>query len=93
MAKEYLVATFAEPGALVRAVRMIRAHGFKIYDVYAPFPAQLTARAEEVSEEDSPIEILAPADKVFTTPNRITTADFDGWVEQRGSKFFTDSGN
>ena len=41
---------------------------------YAPFPAQLTARAEEVSEEDSPVEILAPADRVFTTPNRFT-----GW--------------
>ena len=28
---------------------------------YAPFPAQLPARAEEVSEEDSPVEILAPS--------------------------------
>ena len=25
----------------------------------------------------------------FTWPNAITTADFDGWVEQRGSKFFS----
>lgn len=38
MAKEYLVATFAEPDALVGAVTSLRAHGFKIYDVYAPFP-------------------------------------------------------
>ena len=57
---------------------------------YAPYPAQLPARAEEVSEEDSPVEILAPSHRVFNTPNRITTADFDGWVEQRGSKFFTE---
>ena len=57
---------------------------------YAPFPAQLPARAEEVSEEDSPVEILAPSHPLFTTPNRITKADFDGWVEQRGSKFFTE---
>jgi LmbE family N-acetylglucosaminyl deacetylase len=57
---------------------------------YAPYPAQLPARAEEVSEEDSPVEILAPAHPFFTTPNRITKADFDGWVEQRGSKFFTE---
>src|SRR5207248_4433054 len=27
---------------------------------YAPYPAQLTARAEEVSQEDSPNECLAP---------------------------------
>ncbi len=55
----------------------------------APYPASLPADAEEVSEEDSPVEILAPADPVFTTPNRITLADFDGWVEQRGSKFWS----
>jgi LmbE family N-acetylglucosaminyl deacetylase len=59
-------------------------------DTYAPFAAQLTARAEEVSEEDSPVEILASSHREFTTPNRITKADFDGWVEQRGSKFFTE---
>jgi hypothetical protein len=57
---------------------------------YAPYAAQLPPRAEEVSEEDSPVEILAPAHPSFTTPNRITKADFDGWVEQRGSKFFTE---
>jgi ActD protein len=38
MAKDYLVATFTEPDALVRAVANVRAHGFKIYDVYTPFP-------------------------------------------------------
>jgi LmbE family N-acetylglucosaminyl deacetylase len=59
-------------------------------NAYAPFPAQLPARAEEVSEEDSPVEILAPSHPLFTRPNRITKADFDGWVEQRGSKFFTE---
>jgi LmbE family N-acetylglucosaminyl deacetylase len=57
---------------------------------YSPYPGQLTARAEEVSEEDSPVEILAPMHRAFNWPNRITTADFDGWVEQRGSKFFSE---
>jgi hypothetical protein len=41
-----------------------------------------------VSEEDSPVEILAPTHQAFNWPNKITLADFDGWVEQRGSKFF-----
>ena len=59
-------------------------------DRYAPYPGQLPARAEEVSEEDSPVEILAASHKAFNSPNRITKADFDGWVEQRGSKFFTE---
>ncbi|MGH9370808.1 MAG: PIG-L family deacetylase, partial [Vicinamibacterales bacterium] len=57
--------------------------------LYAPYPAELPGNAEEVSEEDSPVEILAPAAPVLTRPNRITMADFDGWVEQRGSKFWT----
>ena len=58
-------------------------------NVFAPYPAQLARDAEEVSEEDSPVTILAPARREFTTPNAITTTDFDGWVEQRGSKFFS----
>jgi hypothetical protein len=57
---------------------------------YAPLPARLPANAEEVSEEDSPVRILAPDRREFTTPNVITTADFEGWVEQRGSKFFSE---
>src|SRR5262249_13323103 len=57
---------------------------------FAPYPGVLTARAEEVSEEDSPVDILAPAHRVLNVPNRITRADFDGWVEQRGSKFWSE---
>src|SRR5205807_10192347 len=58
-------------------------------DKYAPYPAQLPPQAEEVSEEDSPVDILAPAHPLLNVPNKITKADFDGWVEQRGSKFFS----
>jgi LmbE family N-acetylglucosaminyl deacetylase len=56
---------------------------------FAPYPAVMPRNAEEVSEEDSPVRILAPGRPEFTTPNAITTADFSGWVEQRGSKFFS----
>lgn len=56
---------------------------------FAPFPADNPRNSEEVSEEDSPVEILAPTHQAFTWPNKITKADFDGWVEQRGSKFFS----
>ena len=58
-------------------------------NTYAPFPAELPQDAEEVSEEDSPVVVLAGAHKAFNWPNKITPQDFDGWVEQRGSKFFT----
>lgn len=56
----------------------------------APYPASLPRGAEEVSEEDAPVRLLQPSHPFMTTPNRITEADFDGWVEQRGSKFFTE---
>jgi hypothetical protein len=58
--------------------------------LYAPFRGVMPRNAEEVSEEDSPVRILAPTRPEFTTPNAITNADFNGWVEQRGSKFFSE---
>lgn len=57
---------------------------------YGPYPYKMTRRPEEVSEEDSPVTILAGGDPVFNWPNRIGSRDFDGWVEQRGSKFLVE---
>jgi LmbE family N-acetylglucosaminyl deacetylase len=56
---------------------------------FAPYAGELTPQAEEVSEEDSPVNILAPSDQALSWPNKITKADFDGWIEQRGSKFWS----
>jgi hypothetical protein len=56
---------------------------------YGPYPYKLTARPAEVSEEDAPVTILEPSHPVFHWPNTITAADFDGWVEERGSKWMT----
>ena len=35
------------------------------------------------------MRILAPAHPAFTFPNRITPADFDGWVQERTLYAFT----
>ncbi len=56
----------------------------------APYPASLPRGAEEVSEEDAPVELLAPDHPLLASPNRLSSVDFDGWLEQRGSKFFTE---
>lgn len=56
----------------------------------APHDAQLPPGAEEVSEEDAPVDLLAPEHPLLTIPNQITPEDFHDWVEQRGSKFFTE---
>ncbi|HEX2311273.1 MAG TPA: NEW3 domain-containing protein, partial [Vicinamibacterales bacterium] len=57
-------------------------------ETQAPYTASLPPDAEEVCEESAPVEILAPDDPLLSEPNRISAADFDGWLEQRGSKFF-----
>jgi hypothetical protein len=56
---------------------------------YGPYPYRLGARAEEVSEEDAKVTILDPTNPVFNWPNKISATDFDGWVEERGSKWMS----
>lgn len=54
---------------------------------YGPFPCVMGNDPEEVTDETSKMDILDPSNAVFTWPNRITQRDFEGWVEERGSKF------
>jgi hypothetical protein len=56
---------------------------------YGPYPYQMGSMPEEVTDEHSKVEILAPANPVFTWPNKINAKDFENWVEERGSKFLT----
>ena len=35
----------------------------------------------------APVKLLSPRNPLFTSPNAITPADFDGWVEERGHSF------
>jgi len=48
----------------------------------APFRLRLSR--DRVTDEHAPVTILAPEHPVLTTPNRITAADFEGWVQERG---------
>jgi LmbE family N-acetylglucosaminyl deacetylase len=50
-----------------------------------PFSLQLSRN--RVTDERAPVKILAPEHPVFTTPNRITAVDFEGWVQERGLYF------
>ncbi len=38
-------------------------------------------------DEGSKVSLLAPESPAFTWPNRITQADFAGWIEERGHGF------
>jgi LmbE family N-acetylglucosaminyl deacetylase len=49
---------------------------------HAPFPARVGSG--RVTDENAPVEVLAPEAPVFRTPNRITQEDWEGWVQERG---------
>ncbi len=54
---------------------------------FGPYPYEMGNNPEEVTDQNSRIEILHPDNPVLNWPNKITVKDFEGWVEQRGSKF------
>ena len=56
---------------------------------FGPFPYVMSDDPEEVTDEKSVVSILDPKDPLLSWPNTISTKDFDGWIEERGSKFLT----
>lgn len=78
-----------------RLIDYVRSGGTLIvqeqHEVYSqrkltPFPAEIGSR---VTDEEAPVTILVPDHPVFTTPNRIGPADFDGWRQERNAYGFT----
>jgi hypothetical protein len=56
-----------------------------------PYPVQSPGNSR-VTDETAPVRILAPTHPVFTFPNRITSADFNGWVQERNLYSFGTAG-
>jgi LmbE family N-acetylglucosaminyl deacetylase len=54
---------------------------------FGPYPYVMGNNPEEVTDEASQIDIMAPVNPIFQWPNKITENDFRGWVEERGSKW------
>jgi LmbE family N-acetylglucosaminyl deacetylase len=52
-----------------------------------PIPLSMGHAPERVVDEQAPVQFLDPANSLLTSPNQITKADFDGWVEERGHSF------
>jgi hypothetical protein len=53
----------------------------------APLPLAMGATQERVVDESDAVKLLEPENPLLNWPNKITTADFDGWVEERGHSF------
>jgi LmbE family N-acetylglucosaminyl deacetylase len=54
---------------------------------FGPYPYVMTNDPEEVTDEASQVAFLEPESPVLNWPNKITAKDFEGWIEERGSKF------
>jgi hypothetical protein len=51
----------------------------------APFDLRLSG--DRVTDETAPVTLLAPDHPALNTPNKITAADFEGWIQERGVYF------
>ncbi|MEL7220855.1 MAG: PIG-L family deacetylase [Bacteroidota bacterium] len=51
----------------------------------APYPLKISR--DRVTVEEAEVRILAPDHPVMNEPNKITAADFEGWVQERGLYF------
>jgi LmbE family N-acetylglucosaminyl deacetylase len=62
------------------------------YNVLRPSPGEFSPLPVRISQgrvsvEDVPVQVLDPASPLLHKPNKITAADFAGWVQERGLYF------
>ena len=54
-------------------------------DQPGPYPLEISR--DRVTDENAEVRILSPNHPLMTTPNKITSRDFEGWVQERGLYF------
>lgn len=57
---------------------------------FAPYPVKMDNRGLRVTDETAPVKILVPDHPLFNWPNKITEADWQGWVQERGLYFLSE---
>jgi hypothetical protein len=53
---------------------------------YGPYPFTIN-NGDRVTNEDAPVMILDPGHPALNVPNKISAADFENWVQERGTYF------
>jgi LmbE family N-acetylglucosaminyl deacetylase len=56
----------------------------------APYPAKIGNPTPRITYENSPVKFLQPNDPFLNRPNKITQADFQNWIQERGLYFWSD---
>ncbi|HEY2569526.1 MAG TPA: PIG-L family deacetylase [Candidatus Udaeobacter sp.] len=52
---------------------------------FGPYPLEISR--DRVTDENAEVRILAPNHPLMNIPNKITSKDFEGWVQERGLYF------
>jgi LmbE family N-acetylglucosaminyl deacetylase len=86
LAKDKLL-TYVERGGRLVVQYMTNSRVGPLVTGIWPFPLELGR--ERVTDQTAAVTRLVPGDPIFSTPNAITPADFDGWVQERGLYFAT----
>lgn len=68
----YLIVQYSRPGGMALP--------------WSPLPMDM-GDGPRVSVEEAPVEMLVPGHPFFNSPNKITSEDFAGWVQERGTYF------
>jgi hypothetical protein len=55
---------------------------------FGPYPMSISD-SDRITVEDSPIRMLDPLNPIFNRPNKISAADFQDWVQERGLYFMS----
>ncbi len=58
--------------------------------IESPGPYPFKISNDRVTVEEAPVRFLKPDHPLLTVPNKITQADFEGWVQERGLYFTRD---
>ena len=72
-----VVAQYNRPGRDIKTDRL------------APYALTLGGNDARVTDEDAAITLLEPTHPAFNSPNKLTAADWSGWVQERGAYFGT----
>ena len=78
---------FANSGGVV----IVQYNNGKYGEAEAPYPITTVGssgdHAHDVVDETMPVVVLEPKAPLLTWPNKITSADFNNWVDERGHAF------
>jgi LmbE family N-acetylglucosaminyl deacetylase len=73
-------------GTLIVQYNRLLGRGGEAPFPYGPYPMS-NADADRITVEEAPVRILDLKSPIYNMPNRITEADFQGWVQERGTYF------